>query len=215
VSRHADDATRDRLFDQLAADPSTDDQETMIALTWGFLAPLWLRDEPLEIRVSHVDSPHAAFRRVVAGCPDLPDDLWARLDDDPDVAVRRAAARRPTAPADVLERLLREHGDIFWEQPMLVDHPNLPRDRVRTFADAADPQVRQLALHDPMLPTPTLAGMAGDPRVRCGVAGHPNLDEALFEQVLTDPEPSVVHAAAANPALPRHRMERLLTDQSL
>lgn len=214
-SRHIDADTRNRLFTQMEAEAAAGDEDAEIALTWNLNEPWWLHDEPLERKLSFVDAPQAVFRRVLAGCRDLPDQAWQRLDNDPDVTVRRAAARRPDAPADVLERLVREHGDVHHIRPTLVEHPNFPRDRLRTFLDDPNPAARCLALHDPTLPVEALERLAAEPGMRREVAAHPMLNEALFSQLLADTDPWVVDTAAANSVLPTDWMYRILADLDL
>ncbi|MFI0454300.1 hypothetical protein [Actinomadura sp. 6N118] len=74
--------------------------------------------------------------------------------------MRRAAARRSDTPPEVLERLVRAHGDVLHIEPLLVEHPNFPRHRLRTFVDEPDPRVQYLALRDPELPVTTLQRLA-------------------------------------------------------
>ena len=133
------------------------------------------------------------------------------------MSVRRAAARRPDTPPQVLVRLLREHGEVFHIRPLLVDHPNFPREVLRTFVDEPDPWVRKLALEDPELPALELRRFADSAHefLRAGAAGHPNATADLLEQLLADPEPRVVDEAAANRSLQHTRMDRVLTDSGL
>ena len=51
--------------------------------------------------------------------------------------------------------------------------------------------------------------------MRRGVAGHPMMNEALFARLLTDADPWVVDAAAANPVLPPQRMYSILAEADL
>jgi hypothetical protein len=126
--------------------------------------------------MTYLDCQHAIFRRVLASCHDLPEEVWRRLDNDPDLSVRRAAARRPDAPPEVLERLLRAHGDISHIEPPLVEHPNFPRHTLRTFVDEPSPNVRALALHDPepsgCSPPATRYGVLPAPRGRPSPQHH-------------------------------------------
>ncbi|MET9954395.1 hypothetical protein ABZ135_23015 [Streptomyces sp. NPDC006339] len=162
--------------------------------------------------MSYLDCRHTTFRRVLASCHDLPEEAWRRLDNDPELVVRRAAARRPNTPPEVLEGLVRTHGDVSHVRPLLVDHPNFPRDALRTFVDESSPNVRYLALQDPELPLPYLQQLTAAPQpfLRRGVARHPNITDELLEHLLGDPDPEVADDAAANSALRTTRMYRIL-----
>jgi hypothetical protein len=216
-SNGVDAETRDQLITAVHAECAAGTMDADIALHWMSSEPAWLRQQPLPVRMSYLDCPHAVFRRVIASTRDLPDEAWQQLDNDPDVEVRRTAARRPSTPPDVLERLVRSHGDVHHIRPMLVEHPNFPRHRLHTFIDEASPAVRYLTQYDPDLPTETLRRLATDPQpsVRRGAARHRRLTPTLFDQLLTDNDPEVVDDAAANPTLPRDRMYRILTDANL
>ncbi|GAA0617641.1 hypothetical protein [Streptomyces crystallinus] len=216
-SRHVTPHTRDRLLAQVAAEDAAGSSDAYVALHWSGREPSWLRAAPLAERLTYLDCPHVAFRNVLATSRDLPDEAWRRLDDDPDVSVRRTAARRPGTPPEVLLRLLRSHGETFHVRPLLVDHPNFPRQALRGFAEAADPRIRALALEDADLPASVLGRLAAceDPYVRGIVARHPNTTVDLLERLLADPDPKVADSAAANGALPRSRMEHILTEAGL
>lgn len=215
-SRHVDAETRDRLHARVPAERAAGNIEAEM-LDWNTAKPDWLRDAPLSERMTYLDCPHAAFRHVLASCRDLPEEAWRRLDDDPDLAVRRAAARRPDAPAEVLEQLVRAHGDVSHIRPRLVDHPNFPRHRLRTFAEEPSPHVRYVALQDRELPVKLLEQLAleAEPFLRRGVARHPNTPETLRERLLSDEDPEVVDDAAANSLLPVSTMYRILTAAGL
>ncbi|MEF9903804.1 variant leucine-rich repeat-containing protein [Streptomyces sp. P9-A2] len=216
-SRHVDAETRDGLYALVEAELADGNIEAEVALSWNFTGPDWLRDVPLEERMTYLDCPYAAFRRVLASCHDLPEEAWHRLDNDRELMVRRAAARRPDAPPEVLERLVRAHGDVFHIRPLLVDHPNFPRHTLHTFVDEPSPNARYVALQDPELPVASLQRLAGDsePFLRRGVARHPNVTEALLEQLLSDRDPEVVDDAAANSALRLSPMHRILATAGL
>lgn len=213
-SRHVTPETRDRLLALVEAEDAAGSIDANVALQWSSYEPRWLRDAPLAERLTYLDCPHAVFRRVLAASRDLPDQAWQRLDHDPDVSVRRAAARRPDTPPQVLLRLLRDHGEVFHIRPLLVDHPNVPRRALRRFMDEPDPRVRVLALEDPDLPVSELRRLAAceESFLRVGVARHPNVTAELLERLPADPEPKVADDAAANPVLPRARMDRILAE---
>jgi hypothetical protein len=216
-SRHVDPETRDRIYAHLDVEQAAGNIDAEIALTWNFTEPSWLRDEPLDVRLAYLDCPHAIFRRVLASCPDLPPDVSQRLDNDSVIGVRRVAARRIDAPAHVLERLVREHGDQHHIRPWLVEHPNFPRHRLRTFVNEPDPHVRYLAIRDPDLPIDALRQLASSAEawLRTGAAGHPNADSELLDILLVDPDPNVADTAAANPTLSIERMHDLLAEADL
>ncbi|MYQ47500.1 hypothetical protein GTW40_21010 [Streptomyces sp. SID4985] len=211
-SRHVDPETRDRLYALVEAERTDGNIEAEIALSWNIAEPSWLREAPLDERLTCLDCPHTPFRRVLASCRDLPEEAWHRLDNDPDLTVRRTAARRPDTPADVLEALVRTHGEVFHIRPLLVDHPNFPRHTLRTFVDETEPNVRYVALQDPELPAPDLwqLAAAAESFLRAGVARHPNVTDALLERLLSDADARVADDAAANSALRADRMYRIL-----
>jgi hypothetical protein len=216
-SRHVDLATRDRLYAHVVAERDDGSTEAWVALSWHFPEPGWLREEPRSVRLTYLDCPIVAFRRVLAGCTDLPPEAWQRLDDDPVVAVRRIAARRPDTPPEVLERLVRDHGDDYDVRPLLVEHPRFPRDRLRTFVDDPNPHARYAALQDRALPLDALRQLAAapEPWLRRGVARHPNVDAALLDRLLTERGPEIVDDAAGNPVLPLARMYDILAEAHL
>jgi hypothetical protein len=98
-----------------------------------------------------------------------------------------------------------------------VEHPNFPRQALRGFVDEPDPRVRVLALEDPELPAPEVRLLAAcdESFLRAGAARHPNVTEELLELLLADSEPQVAEDAAANPVLPRVRMDRILAEAGL
>ncbi|MGP4030029.1 hypothetical protein [Actinomadura sp. 3N407] len=216
-SRHVDAETRDRLYALVEAERADGSIEAEVALSWSFAEPDWLREAPLDERMTYLDCQYTTFRCVLASCHDLPEEAWRRLDNDPELVVRRAAARRPGTPPEVLERLVRAHGDVLHIRPLLVDHPNFPSDVLRTFVDEPSPNVRYLALQDPELPLPYLQQLAAaaEPFLRRGVARHPNITDVLLEHLLGDPDPQVADDAAANSALRPTQMNRILTAAGL
>ncbi|GAA3371109.1 hypothetical protein GCM10020367_20440 [Streptomyces sannanensis] len=77
--------------------------------------------------------------------------------------------------------------------------------------------MRHVALQDPDLPVTALQQLAAaaESFLRRGVARHPNITDALLEQLLSDPDPEVADDAAANSALRPTRMYRILTTADL
>ncbi|MFJ7985931.1 hypothetical protein [Streptomyces sp. NPDC096351] len=216
-SRHVTPDTRDRLLALVEAESAAGGIDAEVALHWSSYRPAWLRDAPLAERLSYLDCPHPAFRKVLATSPGLPEEAWRRLDEDPVVSVRFAAARRHDVPAEVLLRLVREHGDPATGLPGLVAHPRFPRHELRGLAEEPDPRVRFLALEDPLLPAAVMRRLGGaeEAFLRAGVARHPNIEVPLLERLLSDPDPDVVEEAAANPALPEAWMDRVPAEADL
>ncbi|GAA2278960.1 MULTISPECIES: hypothetical protein [Kitasatospora] len=201
----------------MEAEDAAGSDDAALALHWTPYKPSWLRDAPLAERLTYLDCPHTVFRQILATGRDLPEAAWQRLDNDLDVSVRRAAAHRPDTPPEVLLRLIRAHGERSHVRPLLVDHPNFPRQELRGFVDEPDPRVRLLALEDPELPDAELRriGDCTESFLRAGVARHPNVSADLLERLLADPEPTGAEDAAANPVLPRARMDGIITEAGL
>jgi hypothetical protein len=131
----------------------------------------WLRARPLDERLAHLDSPIPHFREQVAASGDLPADVAARLDADDDLRIRRTVARRADVPGDVLERLVREHGVSVKGRPMLVEHPNYPKDAFARLATSPDPARRALALQGDLPADLVAAPAAGRRGVRAQSRG--------------------------------------------
>lgn len=216
-SRHVTPETRNRLLALVEAEDAAGSDEAALALHWTPYQPSWLRDAPLAERLTYLDCPHTVFRQILATGRDLPEEAWQRLDNDPDVSVRRAAAHRPDTPPQFLLRLIRAHGEAAHTRPLLVDHPNFPRQALRDFVDEPNPRLRLLALKDPELPVAELRRLAASQEsyLRGGAARHPNVTTDLLERLLVDPEPTVAENAAANPALSRAGMDRILAEAGL
>ncbi|MEU8920443.1 hypothetical protein AB0D10_05815 [Kitasatospora sp. NPDC048545] len=133
-------------------------------------------------------SPEPVLRRVAATCSRLPREVVQRLAEDPDEDVRHILAyNHPLAPpAIVLDAFLATPG----QRPYLLTLARLPRTGLAPLLDHEDPEVRALAAAD--------TGLAGPP-----------------VRELTDPDPRVRRAAAANPLLPLDLLERLLSSPPL
>jgi hypothetical protein len=191
-------------------DPSVDAQFAQVTLSYEDVP--WLREMPVERRLTYVDSPYPAFRRAVARQNDLPAEAAARMRNDPDPLVRWNIAQRPDAPADFLERLLRECGEDPKYRRRLVDHPNFPRSAFARFAEESEPRLRALACRDQSLPADVVARLARDSSapVRASATGHPNLAPEDALHLLGDNNLDVVEAAGASPALPFDVMQELV-----
>jgi hypothetical protein len=81
-SRHVVAATRNRLYALVEAERADGSIDAEVALKWNFTEPGWLREAPLDERMTFLECPQTIFRRVLASCRDLPEQAWRRLDDD-------------------------------------------------------------------------------------------------------------------------------------
>lgn len=77
--------------------------------------------------------------------------------------------------------------------------------------------MRALALQDPELPVQDLWRLADSEEgfLRWDVAKHPGATADLLERLMADSEPQVAETAAANPALTREQMGKVLSDADL
>jgi len=152
-------------------------------------------------------SPQALLRRVAASCPRLPGALVRRLADDPDADVRHLLAyHHPLAPPPlVLDAFLATPR----QRPYLRTLPHLPRTGLTHLLDHDDPEVRALAAADTGLARPPRHLLTDpEPRVRRAAAANPLLPPDLIASLLDDPEHA--EGAAANPHLPEERLHELL-----
>jgi hypothetical protein len=172
----------------------------------------WLRQLPLEERVSYLDSPCTVFRRSLARHSDLPAEAIARLERDPDPMVRQLIARRADARSDFLEQVVRECGELPGWSPLLVEHPNFPQAAFVRFSEESEPRLRALACRNPSLPTDVVARLARgeSARVRASTTSHPNFAAEDVLRLLGDDDLDVAEAAAASPALPLYAMHDLV-----
>ncbi len=144
------------------------------------------------------------LRRVAATWPGLPAELAETLARDEDEEVRiRLACHHPLAPPRLLL-------DVFVTRPAhrphLLSLPAFPRDGWAHLIGHPDPEVRAMAAADPALPEPPVEDP--DASVRRAAAANPGLSPEALETLLADPR--TAEGAAANPALPVHRMHALL-----
>lgn len=154
-----------------------------------------------------VTSPHPVLRRVAATCPRLPQELVHRLADDPDPEVRHLLAyHHPLVPPTLI---LAAYIATPRQRPYLLTLPALPRTGLHDLLDHDDPDVRVLAAADTTLPQPPLALLTdAEPRVRRAAAANPLLPPVLLTALLDDP--ATAEGAAANPSLPAVRLHELL-----
>ncbi|WP_189936058.1 hypothetical protein [Streptomyces aurantiogriseus] len=170
-------------------------------------APLTPRDP--EVVRRNALSGHPMLRREAAREHSLPPDLVARLAVDDDLGVRVLLAQNhPDAPAPLLLRSFLEYTGP--DRAHLLTRPNFPTDGLATYADDEDPEVRALAARDPGTAPDTVDRLTRDPdpAVRAASARHPNLPPARLTELLDDEE--LAHCAAANPALDRDTILRLV-----
>ncbi|MFF9765841.1 hypothetical protein ACF1GT_04375 [Streptomyces sp. NPDC014636] len=164
--------------------------------------------EPADLRRDAL-SGHPMLRRRAAREHTLPADLVARLAEDDDLGVRVLLAQNhPDAPAALLLRSFLEYTGE--ERERLPARPNFPRTGLARLAGHADPEVRVLAARDPRTAPAVVERLTRDPDpgVRAALARHPNLPAHRLAELLADPE--LAHAAAANPALERETVDRLV-----
>ncbi|MET7365088.1 hypothetical protein ABZS61_04545 [Streptomyces sp. NPDC005566] len=149
-------------------------------------------------------SEEPVLRRVAASWPGLLAELVGTLAQDDDEEVRiRLACHHPLAPPHLLL-------DVFATRPAHRPHlltlPAFPRTGRAHLIGHPDPDVRALAAADPALPDPPVEDP--DASVRQAAAANPSLSPEALETLLADPR--TAEGAAANPALPVHRMHALL-----
>ncbi|ONI83053.1 hypothetical protein ALI144C_18630 [Actinosynnema sp. ALI-1.44] len=130
-------------------------------------------------------SEHWQVRALAAPHPDLPTHLTDKLIDDQEISVVQAlvAAKNPRCSTELLHELAQRSPAVC---PHIAQHPN------------ASAETLMLCLR--VLPA------------RRHAAKHPNLPAGTITDLLDDPDLLVAEAAAANPALPRKVMERVLLE---
>lgn len=152
-------------------------------------------------------SAHPLLRRVAATCPHLPGELVHLLAEDPDPHVRHLLAfNHPLAPPQLL---LDAFTTCPRQRPYLLTLPHLPRTGLQHLLDHEDPEVRALAAADTTLDQPPTRQLTDpDPRVQRAAAANPLLPPDLLSTLLNDPE--TAEGAAANPSLTTERLHHLL-----
>jgi HEAT repeat protein len=108
-------------------------------------------------------------RKVVAGNPNTPRQVLARLAEDSSAYIRKSVAVNPKTPPDVLKRL----------------------------ASDQNSEVRLAVAENPHIPAEILAMLVedADVDVRFGVAENPHIHEDVLFQLTTDENPFVRHRA--------------------
>lgn len=152
-------------------------------------------------------SEHPAMRRLAATHTRLPAELVELLAADPDPDVRQAlACHHPLAPPAILL-------DTFVARPPQRAHlltlANLPRTGLGHLLDHEDAEVRALAAADVTLDEPPVRLLSDpEPLVRRAAAANPLLPGSTLSALLEDP--GSAEGAAANPSLPAARLHELL-----
>jgi len=106
-------------------------------------------------------------RRVVAGNPNTPKQVLARLADDTMPGIRRRVAENPKTPPEILMRIAHdEHPDV---RLAVAENPNSPPDILALLADDEDVDVRYGVAENPHMPEEILVKLSEDdnPYVRC------------------------------------------------
>ncbi|MFJ4185057.1 hypothetical protein [Kitasatospora sp. NPDC089509] len=152
-------------------------------------------------------SPEPLLHRVAASYAWLSGESVRSLAAHPDPLVRHLLAlNHPLAPpAIVLDAFVA----VPRQRPYLLTLSRLPRTGLGHLLDHADPEVRALAAADHGLAEPPVRLLSDpDPLVRRAAAANPLLPVELVSSLLDDPE--LAEGAAANPVLPAERLHRLL-----
>jgi HEAT repeat protein len=127
-------------------------------------------DEELKIRGQmQAELDVLQVRKVVAGNPNTPRQVLARLADDPSAYIRKAVAINPKTPPDVLKRLASDQNSEV--RLAVAENPHIP-------ADILEMLVADL-----------------DVDVRFGVAENPHIHEDVLFQLTNDDNPFVRHRA--------------------
>lgn len=159
-------------------------------------------------------SPVAAVRMALAERADLPASVVHLLAEDPDAKVLKALAPNPMLTNEQLRSMLAKHGGRVAAR--VAANPTCSPDLLRELATQGPPvqkAYRIVAAH-PNADGPTLVRCLRDPQARPIAARHPALPVGVLAELVDDPDEGVAEAAAANPSLPRHAMEHLLSGQA-
>ncbi|MER5891178.1 hypothetical protein ABT160_45850 [Streptomyces sp. NPDC001941] len=151
-------------------------------------------------------SQEPVLRRAAARWPALPGPLVTQLAQDTDEQVRIRLACYH--PHAPSQLLL----DVFLTRPSHRPHlltlPHFPTTGLAHLIDDPAPEVRVLAAADPALATPPVHDP--DDHVRRAASANPGLPPHILETLLSDPR--TAQGAATNPALTTSRMHALLDD---
>ncbi|WP_327730547.1 hypothetical protein OG250_36165 [Streptomyces sp. NBC_00487] len=156
-----------------------------------------------------VRSPHAVVRMLLATRRDLPAAIRATLADDPDAKVAKSIAPHPSLGEARLRAMVDRHGvQVIAGVAANPDAGPALLEHLSRHAPPARKAFREIARH-PHATAPALLACLADERARPLAAGHPALPPQAVTDLLTDTDPQVAEAAAANPSLPLAVMEEL------
>jgi len=113
------------------------------------------------------DSEIMQVRRVVAGNPNTPKQVLARLGADTSEAIRRAVAENPKTPVDMLKQLAFDnHPEV---RLAVAENSQTPRETLSLLANDENGDVRYGVAENPHMPEHILVSLARDenPYVRC------------------------------------------------
>ncbi|MEV0729347.1 hypothetical protein [Polymorphospora sp. NPDC050346] len=151
-----------------------------------------------------------AVRMLLAQRADLPATVIDALAADPDAKVVASIAANPVLTAGRLRSMVDRHGTRVSFR--VAANPACPAGLLHHIAVHAPARkaLREIARHANAT-APALLRCLDDDRARPVAARHPALPARTVVELLADPDPDVVEAAAANPSLPRPAMESLLS----
>lgn len=153
-------------------------------------------------------------RRAVARAKRLPPDVVERLANDPDRVVQLFLAEScDDAPADMLLRVAEWWTGSLSAPDVPRRHPNFPKRGLLRFADHPNPNLRRLALDDPLSTADLVERFADDPDrdVRHRAASDPRISVETAERLLSGSDQR--GTVAANPGLPPPLLITLLHDE--
>ncbi|ALG10834.1 hypothetical protein [Kibdelosporangium phytohabitans] len=178
-----------------------DDRAVRPELAWNPNVPLSLL---AEIAVT-VNLPHILLPRVASATP--PELRW--LATAKDWQVRALAAMHKKLPQDLVDKLINDPETRVIQALVAAKNPNCPPELLHKLAHRSEPTCPHIAQH-PNANAETLVACLRVLPARRHAAKHPNLPAETITELLDDPDLLVAEAAAANPALPRKVMERVL-----
>ena len=177
--------------------------------------PSWTREtgDAAAIELA-VGSAHIGLRRSVTANPNLTPEQVRRLAGDDDPIVRLLLCeRRDDVPGDTLLDVYLNGRSM--SAGWMPAKPTFPRHGLAVLADHENPRARRLVFRDPEASPELVERLTRDPDaiVRQLAAADGRILVDRLPGLLEEPEASV--GVAANPRLPRHLMERILTDAGL
>ncbi|MGW8992202.1 hypothetical protein ACWGRF_20015 [Streptomyces zhihengii] len=155
-------------------------------------------------------SPEPAARMLVARRRDLRPEIRDVLAADPDASVAKSIASHPGLAEPQLRSMVDRHGvRVIAKVAANPDAtPALLEDLTR-YEPPVRKAFREIARHRNAT-GPALRACLADWQARPLAAGHPALPPEVIGELLTDADPRVVQAAAANPSLPIAMMSALV-----